>query len=141
MPRCAGCRRWLLGPWGGYSCPGFRLVPKTRHAKKHFKLFFGFLGISDDLADLRTTVAQSYTDRLPGFPPGFRLIEFCPVPSFSKSDSTAGGIRQAALPYFTAMQVVLCTFQCWAWQAFPQYLAALHRLHELRLTPLPDAPQ
>ena len=63
------------------------------------------------------------------------------VPSSSRSDSTAGGIRQAVLPYFTALQVALCTFQCWAWQAFPQYLAALHRLHELRFAPLPDAPQ
>ena len=43
--------------------------------------------------------------------------------------------------HFAASQVFLCTFQCSAWQGFPQYLAALHRLHGLSLTPLPETPQ
>ena len=67
----------LLGVAGGFwalgvifACPDFRLIPKTRHAEKHFKLLFG-LGISDP-AELRSPKV-----RLPGFSPGFRPVEFC----------------------------------------------------------------
>ena len=42
-------------------------------------------------------------------------------------------------------QIFLCppSFQCFSWHAFPQYLTALYRLHELSLTPtlLPKMPQ